>query len=291
MDWDIKKILDWSTDYFQKKGVDAPRLNAELLLGRALRLARVQLYVQFDRPLTEAELAEFKALVQRRAGREPLAYILGEREFYSLPFLVTPATLIPRPETEELVERGLAYLKEKAVTQSRLLDVATGSGCLLIALLKNLPEARGVGFDISPAALEVAHRNAETLGVAERSEWQLHDLHQAWPDWARGPFDLITANLPYVAEAEWQGLEPEVRDHEPKTALVPGPSGREAFAALLPQIPSRLAPEGIALLEIGMDQGPELLEMAGKICTELRAQVHLDLSGRPRILGLGRHLP
>jgi len=291
MDWDTKKILDWSTDYFQKKGVDAPRLNAELLLGRALHLARVQLYVQFDRPLTEGELAEFKALVQRRAAREPLAYILGEREFFSLPFLVTPATLIPRPETEELVEWGLRHLQGKAVPQPKILDVATGSGCLLIALLKNLPEARGIGFDFSAEALEVAKRNAQTLGVEARSQWQVHDLYQPWPDWTQGPFDLITANLPYVAEADWSGLEPEVRDHEPKTALVPGSSGLEAFEALLPKIPSRLNPEGIAILEIGMDQGPALLEMAKKFCTELRAQVHPDLSGRPRLLVLGRHLP
>ncbi|MFO1463095.1 MAG: peptide chain release factor N(5)-glutamine methyltransferase [bacterium] len=290
MDWDIKKILDWSTEFFQKKGVDAPRLNAELLLGRALGLGRVQLYVQFDRPLNEAELAAFKTLVQRRAAREPLAYILGEREFFSLRFEVTPATLIPRPETEELVERGLAFLQERQIAASRILDVATGSGCILISLLHALPTARGLGFDVSPAALEVARRNAAAHGVAARAEFQFHDLCQPWPEWAQGPFDLICANLPYVSESEWQGLAPEVRDHEPKAALVPGPEGLEHFAALLPQIPPRLAPEGLALLEIGMEQGPALLAMAQRFCTELQARVLPDLSGRPRRLELGRHL-
>jgi release factor glutamine methyltransferase len=291
MSWDIKKILEWATEYFQKKGVDAPRLNAELLLARALELDRVRLYIQFDRPLTEAELAAFKSLVQRRAVREPLAYILGEREFYSLRFEVSPRTLIPRPETEELVEAGLRHLNATAAPEPRILDVATGSGCILIALLKHLPAARGVGFDLSAEALAVAKRNAANLGVADRSEWRLHNLHQAWPDWAQGPFDLITANPPYVSEAEWQGLEPEVRDHEPKTALVPGGTGLEAFAALLPQLPVRLAPQGLALLEIGMDQGPALLEMTAKFCTGLQARILPDLAGRPRRLELGRYLP
>lgn len=291
MDWNIAKILHWSTDYFQKKSVDAPRLNAELLLGRALGLSRVQLYVQFDRPLTEAELAAFKELVQRRAAREPLAYILGEREFYSLRFEVSPAVLVPRPETEELVERGLEHLRRLNLAEPKILDVATGTGCIPIALLKNLPGARALAFDLSEEALALAQRNAAALGVAERAAWLRHDLFQPWPESLRGPFDLITANPPYVAESEWATLEPEVREREPKLALVPGPTGLEAYAALLPQLPARLAEEGLALLEIGMTQGPALLEMAKEFCTDLKARILPDLSGRDRFLELGRHLP
>ena len=291
MDWSIAKILAWSTDYFQKKSVDAPRLNAELLLGRALGLSRVQLYVQFDRPLTDAELAAFKELVQRRAAREPLAYILREREFYSLRFEVSPAVLIPRPETEELVERGLEHLRRTHPAEPKILDVATGSGCIPVALLKNLPGARALAFDLSEEALALAQRNAATLGVAERAEWLRHDLFQPWPEALAGPFDLITANPPYVAESEWATLEPEVREREPKLALVPGPSGTEAYAAILPQLPARLAAEGLALLEIGMTQGPALLEMARRFCTDLEARVLPDLSGRERFLEIGRHLP
>jgi release factor glutamine methyltransferase len=291
MDWTIKNILDWSTDYFQKKGVDAARLNAELLLGRALGLQRVQLYVQFDRPMAEAELSGFKELVQRRAAREPLAYILGEREFYSLRFEVSPAVLIPRPETEELVERALLHLQKLESPELRILDVATGSGCIPIAILKNLPQATAIGFDLSAEALSVAQRNASTLEVGERSAWREHDLHQAWPEWAAGPFDLISANPPYVAAAEWESLEPELRDHEPKLALVPGLSGLEAYLSILPKIPARLSNQGIALLEIGMEQGADLLDMAKKFCTDLDSRIHADLSGRPRFLELGRHLP
>ncbi|MCE9625521.1 MAG: peptide chain release factor N(5)-glutamine methyltransferase [Deltaproteobacteria bacterium] len=291
MDWTIKKILDWSTDYFQKKGVDAPRLNAELLLGKILGLGRVQLYVQFDRPLNDAELSAFKSLVQRRAAREPLAYILGEREFFSLRFEVSSATLIPRPETEELVERGLHHLKALALEAPAILDIATGSGCILISLLAQMPSAQGTAFDLQTEALAIAQRNAAALGVAERSSWFEQDLHRPWPEWATGPFDLITANLPYVPAADWEVLEPEVRDHEPKLALVPGLSGLEAFEAVLPQISPRLSERGLALLEIGMDQGNILLEMSHQIAGDLEARVHPDLSGRPRFLELGRHLP
>ncbi|HKY62813.1 MAG TPA: peptide chain release factor N(5)-glutamine methyltransferase [bacterium] len=291
MEWTLKKLLDWATEYFQKRGIDSPRLNAELLLGRALDLNRVALYVQFDRPMNEAELAAFKSLVQRRAAREPLAYILGEREFYSLKFKVGPAVLIPRPETEELVERGLGFLRGLATENPRTLDIATGSGCIPIALLKNHPGLSAVAFDASAEALALAASNAAALGVDPRLSLQLLDFHGPWPAWAKGPFDLITANPPYVAEAEWLGLEPEVREAEPKTALVPGPSGLEAYEVLLPQIPARLKSPGLALFEIGAGQGPSLLGLAARLCPELRAEIQPDLAGRDRFLALQRDLP
>jgi release factor glutamine methyltransferase len=291
MDWTLKKLLDWATEYFQKRDIESPRLNAELLLGRALGLKRVALYVQFDRPMHEAELAAFKALVQRRAAHEPLAYILGEREFYSLPFQVSPAVLIPRPETEELVELGLNFLKSLGAEPSQVLDIATGSGCIPIALLKNHAPLKAVAFDISQAALDLAGRNAQSLEVADRLILQLQDFHLEWPSWAQGPFDLITANPPYVAEAEWRGLEPEVRDAEPKAALVPGPGGLEAYEVLLPRIPSRLKNPGLALFEIGAGQRAALLGLAGRLCPELKAEILSDLAGRDRFLKLQRDLP
>lgn len=291
MDWTLKKILDWATEYFQKRNIESPRLNAELLLGRALGLNRVALYVQFDRPMNESELATFKTLVQRRASREPLAYILGEREFYSLKFEVNPAVLIPRPETEELVEKALVFLKEQSLEAPTLLDIATGSGCIPIALLKNHPPLQAVAFDLSEAALELAGKNAQTLGVAERIRLKTLDFHLEWPDWAAGPFDLITANPPYVSEAEWQDLEPEVKESEPKSALVPGILGLEAYEALLPHLPSRLKSPGLALLEIGAGQGAELLALAARFCPELKAQILPDLAGRDRFLALQRDLP
>jgi len=291
MDWSLKKLLDWATEYFQKREIDSPRLNAELLLGKALGLDRVALYVQFDRPMNDTELAAFKALVQRRASREPLAYILGEREFYSLPFKVSPAVLVPRPETEELVELAWNFLQSLQTESPQLLDIATGSGCIPIALLKNQPNLVAVAFDSSPEALALAASNAEAMRVASRLSLQLQDFHLPWQTWAEGPFDLITANPPYVSEAEWQGLEPEVRDREPKAALVPGTSGLEAYEALLPQIARRLKSPGLALFEIGAAQGEALLALAAQSCPDLKGQILPDLAGRDRFLKLQRDLP
>jgi release factor glutamine methyltransferase len=291
MQWTIAKILDWAAGYFSEKGIDSPRLDAELLLGRALDLERVQLYVQFDRPLEEAELAGFKALVRRRASREPLAYILGTKEFYSLAFQVTPAVLIPRPETEELVERGLRHLKQYSSSNPSVLDLATGSGCILISILKNFPAARGMGVDVSAAALELARQNAVAHGLADRISWIPQDLHQTWPSELQGPFALITANLPYVSEGEYSNLEPELRDHEPRIALVPGPTGTEAFAWVLPQLAARLLPGGLALLEMGMEQGEPLLRLAQDLCPGLQAKIHQDLAGRNRFLALNDPRP
>ncbi len=311
----IQEILNATTSYLEKKGVESPRLDAELLLGNGLGLSRVSLYVQFDRPLLETELNTIRPLVQRRANREPLAYILGEKEFYSLNFQVSPEVLIPRPETEELVEKGIEHLvdvcesvgageknspreifspaptRDGTTTKPPyLLDLATGSGCILISLLKNIPTARGIGVDVSPRALDVARDNAKKIGVEERVEWIEHDLEKSWPKELTGPFDLITANLPYVAAAEWNTLEPEVRDFEPRGALVPGTEknarGIEAFEWVLPQLPSRLTKGGMALLEIGMDQGDSLLSLVEKLAPSLLPKILPDLSQRPRILRL-----
>lgn len=284
MTWTIKKLLDWTEGYLSEKDIESPRLDAELLLSHSLRLERIQLYTQFDQPLKENELQEFKSLIKRRAAREPLAYILGEKEFYSLAFKVTPAVLIPRPETEGLVERGLGHLSQIQDRALRLLDLATGSGCILLALLKNLPSAVGTGVDVSSQALQVAGENSRIHGLEERVHWLTCDLKQVWPESLQGPFDLITANLPYVTFSVWEGLAPEVRDHEPRSALVPGPGGLEMFQEVLPQIPSRLAVGGIALLEIGDGQGEEILKMASELCPEKTLQVHQDLSGLDRVL-------
>jgi release factor glutamine methyltransferase len=299
----LQEILNATIIFLEKKGVESPRLDAELLLGKGLGLSRVSLYVQFDRPLLEEELNTIRPLVQRRGNREPLAYILGEKEFYSLKFKVTPDVLIPRPETEELVEMGVEHFK--AICESvgaiptwlpaptkipNILDLATGTGCILISLLKNIPTARGVGVELNFRALEVARTNAKNLGVEERVNWVGHDLQKPWPSELKGPFDLITANPPYVSEEEWKELEPEVRDHEPREALVPGTHasarGIEAFEWVLPKIPSRLDKGGIALLEMGIDQGETLLQMAQKLTPALQPKILLDLSKHPRFLRL-----
>src|SRR5436190_3613665 len=160
MEWTIAGLLAWAVNYFAERGIASPRLDAELLLARALQTSRVQLYTHFDKPLKEDELAAFKALVKRRAGREPLAYILGEREFFSLPFLVSPEVLVPRPETEDLVERAMEYFEDRKEAPIKVMDLATGSGCILISLLRQWTKAEGLGVDVSEGALKVAQANA-----------------------------------------------------------------------------------------------------------------------------------
>ncbi len=283
-------MLQWATGFFQEKGIDSPRLDAELLLGKILGLTRLQLYTQFDRPLDETELKNFKNLLKRRAAREPLAYILGEKEFFSLSLRVTPQVLIPRPETEELVERGLNFLK-KNIDQGKgghlhILDLATGSGCILVALLKNLPGARGWGVDQSVSALEVAEENAGRHELQDRVTWIQHDLRQRWPAELEGPFDLITANLPYVSEQQYEQLQPEIRSFEPRAALVPGPEGIEAFRWVLPELPRHLKNDGLALFEIGEDQGMSVLQLAQQLSPRFSAKVFPDLASRDRVLAI-----
>lgn len=285
MDWTIRKILEWATKYFQEKGIDTPRLDAELLLGRALDLDRVQLYVQYDRPLEEPELKAFKALVQRRAAREPLPYILGHKEFFMLKFEVDASVLIPRPETEELVTIGLAFLQARHRGEAAILDLASGSGCIPIALLKNLPLACATGVEISAPALAVARRNAARHEVEARLQWVEHDLSRPWPELG-GPFDLITANLPYVSEENWRKTQPEIQHHEPQIALTAGPGGLQAFRWVFPYLPSLLQPDGLAICEMAMDQNQALTELARELCPRLSTEILTDHSGRPRFIVL-----
>lgn len=286
MTWTIQKLLDWATNYFQEKAIETPRLDAELLLADILQLERIQLYTQFDRPLNELELAGFKSLLKRRIVREPLAYLLGKKEFYSLDFYVGPGVLVPRPETEEIVERGLNFIRTLEGVVPRFLDLATGSGCLLLALLKHHSQGLGIGIDLSPKALGFAQKNAEFHGLGKQVEWQCKDLKEDWDSELLPPFHLITANLPYISAAEYETLMPEVRDYEPKIALVPGQQGTEAFDWILPSVSKLLASPGLALLEMGADQADVLLANSQSLCPNLQASVLQDYSGRDRILQL-----
>lgn len=274
--WTVLKLLRWTADYFDGRGIDSPRLDAELLLADTLRLDRVGLYLNFERPLQADELTVYREKVRRRAGREPLAYILGETEFWSLPFTVTPAVLIPRPDTELLVEEALKRLTGAA----RVLDVGTGSGALAITLAHERPECRSVAIDVSAAALAVAAENARKNGVAERIEFCHADL-AALPD---GPFDLIVANPPYIPRDDLATLMPEVRDFEPRLALDGGHDGLDAYRALARQAGAVLAPEGWLLAEVGIGQASVVQELfAGAGLTELL--VSRDLAGIERVVG------
>lgn len=273
--WTVLKILQWTADYFAGKEIDSARLEAELLLAATLGLDRVGLYVNFERPLDSAELAAFRAQVQRRAKREPVQYILGETEFWSLPFNVSPAVLVPRADTEVLVEEALARIEGPA----RLLDVGTGSGAIAIALAHEKAEVQVTALDCSEAALAVARANADRNGVSERVAFLAGDL-AALP---AGPFDLVVSNPPYIPSADLQQLMPEVRDHEPHLALDGGADGLAAYRQLAAQSGKILVPGGWLLVEVGIDQAAEvaaLFKAAGLIEVAHRE----DYSGIPRVV-------
>jgi release factor glutamine methyltransferase len=251
--WTVLKILQWTADYLSQKGVESGRRDAELLLCSTLDLDRVGLYLNYDRPLSPAELGVFREQVGRRARREPLQHILGRAEFWSLPFRVTPAVLIPRADTEVLVEEALKRLAGPC----SILDVGTGSGAIAIALAHELPAAVVTAVDISAEALAVAAENARANSVEGRVVFHQVDLG-ALPG---GPYDLIVANPPYIPEGEIPELMPEVRVFEPHLALNGGGDGLECYRRLLPAAATCLKPGGWLLLEVGCGQAPQVLDL------------------------------
>lgn len=255
---------------------DTARLDAELLMAHALGVSRSDLLL---RHLRDPAPNTFAALIERRAGHEPVAYITGEQEFFGLPFRVSPAVLIPRADSEVLVEAALAARPDAR----RVLDCGTGSGALLLAVLHGMPLAHGVGIDRSTAALAVARDNAGRLGLAARAELAEADWHRSgWAGPLGGPFDLILANPPYVEDmAE---LAPSVRGHEPSGALFAGAEGLDDYRVLIPQLPDLLAPGGMALVEIGAGQSDAVTAIAAAAGFAVR--LYRDLAGRARTLEL-----
>ena len=257
-------------------GIENARPEAWLLLAAATGRERAALMAGVPETLNAVQRARLAELVRRRRAREPLAYILGEKEFWSLRFEVAPAVLIPRPETETVVEAVLAQVCDRD-QPFRLLDLGTGSGCLLLALLSELPHATGLGVDDSAAALAIARRNAERLGLAARAEFR----PGRWGAGLRERFDVIVSNPPYVAELDWEALQPEIRQFEPRAALVAGADGLAAYRALAPDCARLLAPGGVCALEIGLNQGDAvaaLLAAQGLVVVERRR----DLAGIER---------
>ena len=274
--WTLLKLLRWMTGYFTDKGIDNPRLDAELLLAHQFGLDRVGLYLNYDRPLTGAELDVIRPLVKRRGRREPLQYLLGSTEFWSLQFKVSPAVLVPRADTEVLVEEAL----KRCMADGVLLDVGIGSGAILISLLSELPAWRGVGMDISPEALEIARHNIGVHQLDDRAQLIERDL-AVLPD---GRFDLIVSNPPYIPLSQWNELMPEVRNFEPSLALLGGADGLDCYRRLTDQVEACLAPGGWLLVEIGADQADvikDLFSSAGLTDVFLRH----DYGGNPRVVG------
>lgn len=264
---------------------DQAAIDAEVLARSAAGWDRATYLSRREEPAGAALASRLESFIRRREAREPVAYILGTREFWGLEFVVTPAVLIPRPETEFIVEAAIARLGDRT-RRWRIADVGTGSGCLAIALAHELPEARVVATDVSTGALAVARANAGRLGVRDRVRLVCSTLVDA----VTGPFDLIVANLPYVPASHAPTLGPEVRDHEPREALYGGGAdGLEQVRALLAQTPPRLAPRGLLLLEFGFGQAPAVRESVAAVAGLRLVEVLRDLQGHERtaVVALG----
>lgn len=314
--WTVLRLLSWTTDFFRQRGSDSPRLDAEVLLAHSLGCSRIELYTAFGSEPSGPQRQTFRELVRRRGEGVPVAYLVGHREFYSLRLGVTPAVLIPRPETEHLVTLALDHAKSLAPTGSartgtpadnavaqcppptptlrplKIADVGTGSGAIAVALAKHLPAVYPGGclitaIDLSPDALDVARGNARDHGVDPQIEFVQGDLLDKLP--AGSDFDMILSNPPYVSRGEYADLDPTVRDHEPKMALLAGERGTEIIARLIDQAASRLRPGGLLAIELS--------PMIAKDCSALVAadghfhepKLIRDLGGNQRIVTAIRH--
>ncbi len=277
--WTIKALLAWTADHFAKKGLESPRLDAELLLAHVLACKRIDLIVRYDEQPNEAQRAAFRSLVQKRLERCPTAYLVGTREFYLLPFEVNAAVLIPRPDTETLVDVGIEFLKKRPAPT--VLDLGTGSGCVAVCLAHNVKAARVTAVDVSPDAVAVAERNAVRNGVADRIDFRVGNLFAAVEPGTR--FDLIVSNPPYIPPSEIETLMPEVKDHEPRLALDGGTDGLAFYRRLTAEACGWLKPGGLLTVEIGHTQGNAVRELFDAAGLRSVAEVK-DRGGRPRVV-------
>lgn len=245
----IGETLRLATGWLAGKGIPSARLDAELLAAEVCGIRRLDLFLSPERPLTPGERTHLRELLRRRARGEPVAYLLGRKEFYGLEIRVTPAVLIPRPETESLVDAVLNRVGSGAGPHPRIVDVGTGSGAIACALASRIPEAEILGVDLSEAALEIARENGRRLGFGDRVRWARSDLLEAVPP--DPPWDVVVSNPPYVAETERESLDPGIRDFEPPEALFSGPEGVDHLRRLLPQALQRLRPGGSLVVETG----------------------------------------
>lgn len=278
--WTIAKVLAWATEDFRGRNIESARLDAELLLSEALRLDRIRLIVESQRPLSPDELGSFRELIKRRRLGEPIAYILGRREFFGLSFKVDRRVLIPRPDTEALVEVALERTRARYMFGNAL-DLCTGSGCVAVSFAKQRPTWRVTATDVSEPALGLALENAQRLGAVFGMRFLAGDLFAPIP--ASERFDLITANPPYIPEADVAKLDAGIRDFEPKVALSAGADGLDVIRRIVAEGVSRLVPGGVLALEVQYDQAPrvrELFARAGLVELATRR----DLGGHERVV-------
>ena len=283
--WTIIRTVNWTTQYFSEKGIDSPRLNAEVLLAYALKTDRLDLYLNHDKPLTKNERKNYKELIRRRIKREPLQYITGRQEFYSLNFEVSKGVLIPRPETEILVEEALKIFSPQNYrdTAVHILDLATGSGVIAITLATELQQAVILATDISDAALRVARKNAEVHKVDKQITFLKGDLFCPVKD-RREHFNLVISNPPYIPAAEFKDLQPEVRDFEPRIALDGSEEGLCFYRRILSEVARYLSKDGWLMLEVGKDQADRVCEIVESTRDFFLPSITKDLSGIERVI-------
>ena len=279
--WTIGRILKWTEDYFGQKGVESPRLDAEVLLSHVLGKQRIYLYVHFDEPLQAEELACYRAMIKQRIDRVPVAYILGEKEFMGLTFKVTPDTLVPRPDTEILVQAAVDRLKQWTEGTVRLADIGTGSGAICLSVLSMLDGVTADTVDISPAARAVAEENAATLGLSERVTFHTGDLLTPIRE---QQFTAILSNPPYIPEADIQELAPEVRCKEPMTALSGGRDGLDFYRRLCDEAPPMLSDDGFMAFEVGIHQAEDVARLAEASPLIVRTEILKDYAGIDRVV-------
>ena len=277
----VLEVIQRSSDFLARKGVDSPRLQVELLLAHVLQMPRMKLYLNFERPLMESELETLRGLIQRRGEREPLQHIVGSTSFCGLEIAVNRDVLVPRPETELLAEESWKFLSTLNSQPSTILDFGTGSGCLALAIATKCPSAAVHAIDISEAALKVARQNALRLGLAGRVLFHAGDGFNALTDGTR--FDLIISNPPYIPGVEIETLQPEVRDHDPRQALDGGPDGLDFYRRLAAEAGPRLKPGGRLMLEHGDGQGDAVAKLLTQHGWTVESLLK-DYSGRGRIL-------
>jgi release factor glutamine methyltransferase len=288
--WTVRRILEWTSGFFARKNRDAPRLCAELLLSHVLACPRIKLYTEYERPLTEQELSRMRTLVQRASDEEPIAYLTGRAHFFNLEFEVTRDVLIPRPDTETLVENVLQTVRHQPGMESpRVIDLCTGSGCIAAAIAHHLKTATVLAIDISPAAVRVARQNVERLGLNDRVTVEEGDLFSPLQHMVDvQPFHLIVSNPPYIRTGDMASLDRSVRAYEPLQALDGGLDGLTLHRRILDEAANRLLPGGRVFLEIAFDQGDLAREVGGSYEAFDEVRILKDFGGRDRVLTLHR---
>jgi len=302
--WTIQKLLNWTAEYLTNKNIDSPRLSAELLLSCVLGLKRLELYTRFDKFVTKEQLDRLHKLVEKAGRHEPIAYLAGKTEFYSLELDITPDCMIPRPETEFLVERAIEFLRSRPVRNSTIhkitqkeeisngartgrqfvCDLCTGSGCIAAAIARNYPDCRIIATDISDAALSVAAKNIEKHRLEKRIKLLCGDLFEPIiPQLGEGRFDLIVCNPPYVSASEFEKLGKNVKDYEPKLALFAGDDGLDIYRRVAERAEQFLKPDAALMLEIGYSQGQAVRQLFEQANCFSEIKIEKDFNNTDRI--------